>query len=268
MKQYKWVSDFSRPAGLLCAQFILTVSAWCQSTSYGDSITIAIAPEYDQVSGFHRFLFGESYRKLWAAPVRMKVFYLAKEKGGLTITEKGGGLQTKSLRLKDISGKEWVLRSVQKYPERALPTNLKGTIAKDILQDQVVTSHPYAALTVPLFAQTLGIIHTNPQIVYVPDDPVLGEYRKDFGNTVLLFEEREPEGINDTDNTEKAQQKAEEDNAVLFDQKSLLRARLLDLFLGDWDRHEDQWRWEENKNGTQTVYIPFPRDRDKVYYTT
>src|SRR3954471_14807885 len=74
------------------AQTILTTS---------DSITVAIAPAYDDVSKTHRFFLGESYRKLWAAPVKMKIFHLEKEKGGLTILQKGGGLQTKSLRLRD-----------------------------------------------------------------------------------------------------------------------------------------------------------------------
>src|SRR5215203_5078522 len=266
----KWfTARFVICTSLSCAHLFFISNSFAQtSAETRDSITIAIAPEYDQVSGVHRALFGESYRKLWATLVKMKVLYLSKEKGGLTITEKGGGLQTKSVRLKDTSGREWVLRSVQKYPERALPKKLKGTIAKDILQDQVVTSHPYAALTVPLFAEALGVLHTNPQIVYVPDDPALGEYRADFANTVLLFEEREPDGVVDTDNTEKSQKKVEEDNDTRFDQKKVLRARLLDLFLGDWDRHEDQWRWLEIKTDSQHIYEPFPRDRDKVYYTT
>jgi len=269
MKNKCFTAQFVICTSLSCAYLFFISNSFAQtSVQTGDSITIAIAPEYDQVSGVHRALFGESYRKLWATPVKMKVLYLNKEKGGLTITEKGGGLQTKSLRLKDTSGREWVLRSVQKYPERALPKKLKGTIAKDILQDQVVTSHPYAALTVPLFAEALGVLHTNPQIVYVPDDPALGEYRADFANTVLLFEEREPDGVMDTDNTEKSQKKVEEDNDTRFDQKRLLRARLLDLFLGDWDRHEDQWRWQKIEDKDQTLYEPFPRDRDKVYYTT
>ena len=251
---------------ILCIQLFFAKNGLTQTIS--DSVTVAIAPEYDAVSGIHRFLFGESYRKLWAAPVRLKTFYLNKEKGGLTVLQKGGGLQTRSLRLRDASGKEWVLRSVQKYPARALPPKLRATIAKDILQDQVVTSHPYAALTVPPLAEALGIPHTHPQIVYVPDDPALGEYRQEFGNSVLLFEERQPNDSIDTDNTEKTQAKLRGDNDVRIDDTLLLRARLLDHVMGDWDRHEDQWRWEENKTHGQTLYTPFPRDRDKAYYTT
>ena len=233
-----------------------------------DSITIAIAPAYDNVSKMHRFFLGESYRKLWAAPVKMKVFYLEKEKGGLTILQKGGGLQTKSLRLKDSSGREWVLRSIQKYPEKALPENLRKTVAKDILQDQVVTGHPYSALTVPPLAKALGIPHSNPQIVFVRDDPAFGAYRTDFTDSVLLFEEREPVDTLKTGNTEKAQRKLESDNDIKVDQKTVLRARLLDILLGDWDRHEDQWRWERKKDKNHTIYTPVPRDRDKVYYNS
>ncbi|MCY7423075.1 MAG: hypothetical protein LH478_15190, partial [Chitinophagaceae bacterium] len=250
------------------ACILFTSISFSQSNPGTKSITIAISPNYDSVGKFHRFLFGEGYRKLWAAPVPIKIFDLKKEKGGLTILQKGGGLQTKSLRLKDASGKEYVLRSIQKYPERGLPEKLRKTVARDILQDQVITSHPYAALTVPPLAEALGIAHSSPQIVYVPDDPALGEYRQEFANSVLLFEEREPVGLNETDNTEKVQRKVEDDNDFTIDQQQVLRARLLDLVLGDWDRHEDQWRWEIQKTGDKTTYAPIPRDRDKAYYTT
>ncbi|GEO08091.1 BamA/TamA family outer membrane protein [Segetibacter aerophilus] len=238
------------------------------SEAKNDSVLVAIAPAYDQVGKFHRFWLGESYRKLWAVPVKMRVFHLSKEKGGLTILQRGGGLQTKSLRLKDPRGRQWVLRTIQKYPERGLPEKLRKTVAKDILQDQVVTGHPYSALTVPPFASALGIPHSNPEIIYVADDPGLGEYRADFANSVLLFEEREAVDTIRSDNSERAQQELQDDNDTRVDQKLVLRARLLDILMGDWDRHEDQWRWERIKDKNGLLYTPVPRDRDKVYYNT
>ena len=36
------------------------------------------------------------------------------------------------------------------------------------------------------------------------------------------------------------------DNYV--DEKFLLRSRLFDMMIGDWDRHEDQWRWFDSSN--------------------
>jgi hypothetical protein len=219
-----------------------------------------------QVTGAHRFLLGDSYRQLWAAPVRLRVFHLGREKGGLTIVQRGGGLQTKSLRMQDPSGQQWVLRTIQKYPERGLPPTLRATIAKDILQDQVSASHPYSAVVVPPLAQALGIPHAHPEVVFVPDDPALGQYQKDFANQVFLFEEREPLDADKTDNTEKAQNRLEKDHDNRVDQVTVLRARLLDMLLGDYDRHEDQWRWERRDADGGTVYEPVPRDRDHVFY--
>ena len=231
-----------------------------------DSINISIAPDYNKVGKLHRFFFGDGYRSSWAAPVLLRVCYLSKEKGGLTVVKKGGGLQTKSLRLKDSSGKEWVLRTIQKYPEQGLPPNIRKGLTKDILQDQVVTAHPFASLTIPPLAEALGIPHSIPEIVYVANDTALGEFRNEFANAVYLLEEREPTG--DTDNSEKVQEALQNNHDVKVQQQIVLRARLLDIILGDWDRHEDQWRWEKQKEKSNTFYTPVPRDRDMVYYNT
>jgi hypothetical protein len=233
-----------------------------------DSITIAIGPEYDEANKVHRFFFGESYRKLWSAPVKMRVFHLSKEKGGLKITEKGGGMQTKSLRLEDATGQEWVIRTIQKYPERVLPPTLRKTIAESIIKDQIADEHPFSAVVVPPLAEALGVPHANPEIVYVADDPAFGQYRKDYTNQVFLFEEREPLDAKKTDNSEKTAEKLREDNDNTVNQKTVLKARLLDMLLGDWDRHEDQWRWEKKKTDKGSIYEPIPRDRDQVFYTT
>jgi hypothetical protein len=238
------------------------------SQKRADSVKIPIEPGYDQVNKTHRVFFGESYRKLWAAPVTMRIFNLSTEKGGLKILQRGGGMQTKSLRLQDPNGQEWVIRTIQKYPERVLPKTLRKSIAASIIQDQIVDEHPFSALAVPPMAEALGIPHANPELVFVPDDPAFGEYRKDFANQVFLFEEREPLDASKTDNTDKAQNKLKEDNDNSVDQKTALKARLLDMLLGDWDRHEDQWRWERTKGKNGIVYEPIPRDRDQVFYKT
>ncbi|MCG2615517.1 outer membrane protein assembly factor [Terrimonas sp. NA20] len=252
---------------LFCFATILFAQPLCAQQS-ADSITVTIAPDYDNVSGLHRFFLGENYRKLWATPVTVRIIHLNREKGGLQIEQEGGGQQTRSLRLRDHSGKEWVLRSVQKYPERQLPPRLKETIARDILRDQVATANPFAAITVPPLAEALGIPHSNPEIVYVATDTALGNYNETFAGKIFLLEERQPAGSGKTDNTAQLQKKLLEDNDVSVDQRLVLRARLLDMLLGDWDRHEDQWRWEKIKEGKNTVYAPVPRDRDQVYYQT
>ena len=54
-----------------------------------------------------------------------------------------------------------------------------------------------------------------------------------------------------------------EDNDDLVDDRAYLRARLFDMLIGDWDRHQDQWRWAEFENkGKGKTYVPIPRDRE------
>ncbi|ADB38829.1 BamA/TamA family outer membrane protein [Spirosoma linguale] len=242
-----------------------STTATSQTPTWPDSVQVAIAPAYDSVGSIHRLLFGTNYRKEWATSVKLPVFDLTRTNGGFKILQRGGGQQTKSLRLEDASGKEWVLRSIQKDPAGALPAPLRETIAKDVLQDEISAGHPFAPLVVPTLADAAGIPHANPKLVYVPDDPALGIYQADFGKTVCLFEERNP-GDGKSISTIKLLDALEKDNDDRVDQRAVLRARMLDLFIGDWDRHEDQWRWGSRKTANGKVYYPIPRDRDQVFF--
>ncbi|MGY0038453.1 hypothetical protein [Pedobacter sp. NJ-S-72] len=124
-----------------------------------DSISIKIYPKYDSVSKVHRFFFGENYRKEYALETKVPVIRLSEIKGGLTPLQRGGGFQSHSLRMVDKQGKEWVLRSVEKYPESLLPENLRETFAKDILKDNMSAQHPFSALIVPDIAEAVGVCH-------------------------------------------------------------------------------------------------------------
>lgn len=229
----------------------------------GDSVTVAVHPSYDQVSSFHRKLFGENYRKEWAAPTRLPVIRLSEYHGGLIPSKRGGGMQSKSLRLEDKEGKEWVIRSVEKTPDLLLPPELRETFARDWIDDALSAQHPFSALSVPPLAQAAGVPHAKPVIGVIAPDKNLGIYEKDFVNKVVLLEEREPAG--ESDNTFKMLGKLQKDNEQTYDAENFLRARLLDLLIGDWDRHEDQWRWAERKEEDRKVYLGVPRDRDQVF---
>jgi hypothetical protein len=220
-------------------------------------------------------LFGENYRKEWAQEVEAPVFDIAKERGGLKILQRGGGQQTLSLRLEDSTGHEYVIRSVEKFPEAAVPEMLRKTFAQDLVQDQISAAHPYGALVIADLAEAAGIYHTNPKLMYVPDDPRLGEYQKDFANMLVLFEERPAGDWSEADhfgnskkiiNTTKVIEKTAEDHDNQVDQQFVLRSRLFDMVIGDWDRHDDQWRWATIKDKKKESYRPIPRDRDQAFF--
>ncbi len=229
-------------------------------------------------SGFKKWLWGENYRKTWATPVDFLVFQLDKTLGGLEIIKRGGGQATNSLRLAAQDGREYVLRSVDKQGDKALGEALKGTFVADIVQDQTSAAYPYSALVVPHLAEVAGIYHSNPQYVYLPKDDRLGEYKESFGDAVYLFEER-AEGklwedaahfgfAKNIKTTSKVIKSLTEDNDVQINQQAVLKNRLFDMWLGDWDRHDDQWTWAEHKHKADksTSYSPIPRDRDQVFF--
>ena len=55
------------------------------------------------------------------------------------------------------------------------------------------------------------------------------------------------------------------DEKYQVDEKAYIKARLFDMLIGDWDRHQDQWRWSEFKEGEKIIYKPIPRDRDQAF---
>lgn len=231
-----------------------------------DNVLVAASNKYKKASRTQRWIIGENYRKEWSQPVGMKMFNITKEKGGFKILSLGGGKQTKSLKLEDKDGNEWSLRTIDKDPEKAIPENFRNSVAKDIVQDLISAANPYAPLTLPPLAAAAGVVEASPELFFVPDDPSFGYYRPLFANTVCLLEKKDPLPGMDTKSTGKVLQKMTEDNDHVVDQKALLRARLLDMLIADFDRHWDQWRWGEQDTGKGKLYTPVPKDRDQAYF--
>ena len=239
------------------------VDAEILAKTFPDSVTVVGYPGFT-AGGFKRFLLGSNYRREWGLPIRVKVFDMS----GWTPLQRGGGLQTRSLRMQHADGREYVLRGVRKYvTDAALPAALKGaSFVKDVVSDGVSASYPYAALSVPPFADAVQVPHANPVLVYMPDDPRLGKFRSDYGNLFGLFEEREPGNGKKTYNSADLDKKLQQDNDNTVNQQAVLEARLLDMFIMDFDRHEDQWRWLAVDNGKGKTFSPVPRDRDQVFF--
>ena len=237
--------------------------------AFKDSVVISASNKYKDKVGFRKIFLGSNYRKEWSKPITMQEFNLHKEKGGLTIKSLGGGKQTKSLRLTDKDGSEWSLRSIDKDPEKALPQNLRGTLAQGIVQDMISASHPYGALVVPDLARAVGVITPDPRVFFIPDDPAFGIYREMFANTVAMLENRNPGGaFVDTKSTGKVIDKMLKDNDHHVDQEKVLNARLLDMLIGDFDRHFDQWKWGTGDTGIGKLYYPIPKDRDQAFFNS
>lgn len=261
---------------------LLTASA----INYTDSTILMAANKSYKAGAIKEFVFGKHYRSAWIEPISVPVIDIGTDHGGLTLLKKGGGMQTKSLRVRAKDGGQLTLRSVLKFPDKLLPKSLLHTFAADVLIDQISTTHPYSAYVVDDLAEAAEIFHTQPKLVYVPDDPRLGEYRADFANTLALYEQR-PEGdLKEYDNFGNTKEaisseilfnNLKKDNGNAVDEYALAKNRLFDMWINDWDRHEDQWRWATFKcshkneehcnhiNAENEYYVPIPRDRDQAF---
>jgi hypothetical protein len=235
-----------------------------------DSVVRPASMKYFRMNLMKRIFLGRNYRKEWETPVKMPLFDVRTVKGGLTPDELGGGQQTKSLRLKDKEGKEWVLRTVDKdVTDAAVQPIFRKTFVKKMVQDMVSASHPYAALSVKELAKAADVVAPEPVLYFVPEDKNLGPHYQLFANKVCMLEEREPtpDG-SETENSEKVLEELTDKNDVIIMQEQVLRARLLDMLVADWDRHIDQWRWGKKDSAGQTYFYVIPRDRDFAFFNS
>ncbi len=240
------------------------------------TVTMPASDKYHKNS-FYKFLWGQHYRKDWHTPVTFKKTYLDTLAGGLQPYQTGGGRQSKSLRLRDKDKREYVLRSIDKSFGEALPKIAQGSFLENIANDQVSFAHPYAAVIVAPLAEAAGIYHTNPQLMFIPKQKALNQFKDSLGNTLYLFEQRPDEDWSTAPNfgnskniisTENMLEKILEDNDKTVDQNAFVKARLFDMLIGDWGRHDDQWRWATFKEDKKTLYVPIPRDRDNAFTKT
>ncbi len=243
---------------------------------YTDSVAVVAINQDYRAGALKEFFLGSHHRELWALPVTAPYLDLGRKIGGLRPVKRGGGMQTISLRLEGADGKEYVLRSLDKDPSGTVPLFLQGTVATDIVQDQIASIHPYGAFILPHLERAAGIYHTNPELVYVPDDPRLGPFREAFANQLMMFEDRPDDDESDeesygfSEDVESAStmyRKITEDNDDRVDQVAFARVRLFDMLIADWDRHRDQWRWAsfDDPDGKGKLYRPIPRDRDWAF---
>ena len=110
-------------------------------------MTVAGNPSF-KINGSKKFWMGSNYRVEWKTPITVPVINMSTEKGGLTPVKRGGGKQTKSLRLEDPKGRQYSFRSIEKFiTGKTLPLDLQSEAAEDLVADGVSASYPYAALS-------------------------------------------------------------------------------------------------------------------------
>ncbi len=235
-------------------------------------------------SGFFKTVWGDHYREVYGTEVTAKTVLLDTLYGGLKVVREGGGHQTRSLRLQDSEGKDYNMRALKKSAVQFLQTviikdkeiedDFRNTIPEDLIMDFYTAAHPYGAFTIPKLSAAAGVFHTNPKLYYVPKQPALGKFNENYGDELYMIVERPDEPYDgaifnyadDIESTDDLLDKLRTDEENVLDEEAYIRARVFDMLIGDWDRHNDQWRFAEYKDQEgKDLFVPIPRDRDQVY---
>lgn len=259
------------------------------------TVTVPVVTEEEKLnkSGFYNFLWGKRFRSYYGIPVTVSNTNLKEYKGGLTVKEAGGGHQTFSAKLKDANGTEYAIRGLEKNAFKFLKFKVKGitfeeedykgTFAETVVYDFFTTTHPFMQLVLDPMAADINVNHSDIQLHYVPKQPNLDALGNSYGDALYWIEERPDDGqenfagynranpseagkVVTFESTTDVLEKIKEDEKYSVDQKAWIRARLFDMLIGDWDRHQDQWRFAEYEiSDDETRFIPIPRDRDAAF---
>ncbi len=255
-------------------------------TNFPEVVRASVYEPEGEKSQVYKSIWGDRYRELYHTEIEAKVANLDTLYGGLEPIRKGGGHQTNSLRVKDSLGREYNFRMLKKdavqflqstaFKNRPIDKSFENTLPEDILEDFYTASHPFAFMAVPVLADAVGLHHTNPEIYYLPKQPGLGDYNFEHGGALYMIEERPEENWldyesfgapnHDIQSTAGMFDRLRRDEKYSLDEAAYVKARIFDMLIGDWDRHQDQWRWAEIETEDENrIFEPIPRDRDQVF---
>lgn len=232
-----------------------------------DSVKVVPGKVFDR-SAAHEFIFGATWRSAWTTEIKVPLLDLNNFAGGLVPIKRGGGQQTKSLRFQGQDGKIYKFRSIEKFTDKILQEELLNTVIEVLTKDMFSASHPLSAKMATPIINSVGIMQAKPSIFVMPDDSLLlGEYYDEYkgllGTLEVHPDEMQDESIESFGDADKIFgtynlfDKLISDNDNQVDDLEFLKARLIDVFLGDWDRHTDQWRWalyKKGKNATLNLF--------------
>ena len=246
-----------------------------EKTSYEGMYKEVMADSNYSAGGMKRVFLGDLNRDIWTQPIKVPYLDIHHLHGGLQPIEKGGGQQTVSLKMIGADGKKYKLRQIRKSAQFLVIRELRGTVAQEMVYDGIAGSHPYASGAVGALLKAAELYYIEPKLVYIPKDPILGDYLDEFGGTFALLEVHPSKDMSDMDNfgnskkvlnTPDAIEKLQKHQDHLVDVDFAVKNRLMDMLVGDWDRHDDQWRWATFKEDGKTLYRPIPRDRDQAFF--
>ncbi|MBW2962837.1 metallophosphatase [Mesonia aestuariivivens] len=253
---------------------------------FGDTYKASVYTDKEtDKSKLYKWFWGDHYRDVYQKKIEVPVLWIDTIAGNPKGMREGGGHQSRSVRIKGDDEHEYTLREVKKSALRFIQSFIKDhyiynymneTLAEDLVQDFYTTAHPFAPFAVGDMFTAVDINYSQPDIYYLPKQKNLGIYNEDYGDKLYMLEAHAGDENKDFERFGNADDILSTSDMLLeiregrtkvkIDEDVFIRARLMDMLFGDWDRHSDQWRWAEfeQEDGSK-LYKSIPRDRDQDF---
>lgn len=253
-----------------------TADAQAGDSAQGPRVTITAGARYE-AGWFTRAILGSGWRDVWTTPVDVPVLQLSQYAGGLTFDKRGGHRQSITVHFKEEKGpKEYVFRSVDKFPLPELSPDIQGTTVARIIQDATSTFFPAAPLLVPPLLEAIGALHVKPALYVMENSARLGVIRDTVAGMLGTFELKPTKAKGDTPGfggSSKVEDSedflktlaSDEGHAHRLDEREFLATRLIDFLINDTDRTDDNNSWARFGEKGDYTWRPIPRDRDWAF---
>lgn len=254
----------------LAALWALLPAALAAQTPAGATAVVAADSQF-AAGQLRRLLLGGNWRDLWVAPVRVPVLDIGTYAGGIEPYEVGGR-QSWTLHFRNEEGRRYIFRSAEKDLHReALPPDVRHTFIGNIIQDATSMMVPVVGLVMAPLHDAAGVLHSRSELVVMPDDPRLGEFRELFAGKLGQIEENPDELPGDEPgfaestkvvSTPSFLERLDESNTNRLASREYLALRLIDFLVNDTDRGGDQWKFATFPDDDGELWRPVPRDAD------
>ena len=228
-----------------------------------DTVTVVPGARYG-AGWMKRWLLGDHYRALWTTPLSVPVLDLGRTGGRLTPERRIGGKANPGAAI-PFGGREDIHLSLARQG-RVAHAGARSTrhlgAGRGAGPDQ--RRAPRWA-----FGRLGGDADSrrarwHPDAGGSPATERLGTFGKEFAGMLGYIEVAEDETplgpgqstFVDVVSTERMIARLREHPQESVDARRFLTARLVDFFLGDWDRHRGQWRW--GRRTRQAAWEPIP----------
>ncbi|MFT2010330.1 metallophosphoesterase [Pontibacter sp. 13R65] len=216
------------------------------------------------------------YKQEWNTPVQVPLLDLGTTSHSLAPFGVKENQDKYLLRLRNADGFEYSFRPLLRNSLLTVPTRYRHASSIEQLRETWLPSqHPYAPLVVRHLEKAAGVLTPFPQLYLLPDLNCLGAYKEQFANK-MGYLEPDAEDYHSKELAPIASPPVLSYNSLVLElernhqhqvnARAFAKARLLDMLVGDWDRHEAQYTWAQQQQKGKTVYLPIPEDRDNAFF--